>query len=71
MKSDMNDVKNPRLFKMLERTMMYNFEVEYKPGNQMAVSDWGFRSPCTEGAHEDLITKSSEMGITVKSLRIQ
>ena len=39
MKSDMNDVKNPRLFKKLERTMMYNFEVEYRPGNQMAVAD--------------------------------
>ena len=41
MKSNINKVKNPRLFKMLERTMMYNFEVKYKPGNQMDVAYWG------------------------------
>ena len=71
MKSDMNDVKNPRLFKMLERTIMYNFEVEYRPGNQMAVPFWGYRSPCNEGEHKDFIKKNSEMGITVKSLRVK
>ena len=71
MKSDMNNVKNSKLFKMLERTIMYNFEVEYRPGNQIAVADWGSRSQCTEGTHEDFITKNSEMGITVKSLRVK
>ena len=28
MQSDMNNIKNPRLFKMLEKTMMYSFEVK-------------------------------------------
>ena len=37
----------------------------------MAVADWGSRSPCQEGANEDFITKNSEMGITVKSLRVK
>ena len=46
------DVKNPRLFKMLERTPMYNFEVKYKRGIQMAMADWGSRLPCAEGAQE-------------------
>ena len=51
--------------------MMYNFEVKYRPGSQMAVADWGSRSPCTEGAHEDFITKNSEMGVSVKSLHVK
>ena len=34
MQSDMNTLKNPRLFKMLEKTMMYNFEVKYRLGNE-------------------------------------
>ena len=43
-KSNLNDVKNHRLFKMLERTLMYNFAVKYKPGYRMGVVDWGFRN---------------------------
>ena len=46
MRSDINKVKNPRLFKMLEKTMIYNFDVEYRPGKEMAVADFGSRSPC-------------------------
>ena len=56
LKSDMNDVKNPRLFKMLE-------------GNQMAVADWGSRS--LRRCNEDFITKNSEMGITLQSLCVK
>ena len=37
----------------------------------MALAYLGSRSPCQEGAHEDFITKNSEMGITVKSLRVK
>ena len=48
MNSDISNVKNPRLFKMHEKTMMYNFEVKYKPGKEMAVADFGSRSPCLE-----------------------
>ena len=65
MKSKLKYLKNPCLFKMLERTLMYNFEVDYKPGYQMAVAYCGL--PCTEGAHEDFITRNNEIGITVKS----
>ena len=71
MKSNLNNVTNPRLLKMLKRTLMYNFEVKYKQGNQMAVADWGSRSPCTEGAHQTFIKRYYEIGITVKSLRIK
>ena len=56
---------------MLEKTMMYNFEMKYRPGKEMAVADWGSRSPCQEGAHEDFITKNNKMGITGKSLRVK
>ena len=61
MQSDMNNIKNPRLFKMLEKTMMYNYEVKYRPGSKMAmtIADLGSRSPCQEGSHEDFITKSN------------
>lgn len=51
--------------------MMYNFEVKYRPGKEMALADWGSRSPCQEGAHEDFKTEINEMGITVKSLRVK
>ena len=56
---------------MLEKTMMYNFEVKYKPGKEMAVADIGSRSPCLEEAHEDFISRNNEIGITVKSLRVR
>ena len=45
MQSDMNNIKSPRYFKMLEKTIIYNFEVKYRPGSQMAVADWGSKSP--------------------------
>ena len=50
---------------------MYNFKVEYRPGNQMGVPFWGYRSPCNAGEHKDFIKKNSEMGITVKSLHVK
>ena len=50
--------------------MVYNFEVEYRPGEEMAVADWGSRSPCQEEAHEDFITRNNKMGTTMKSLRV-
>ena len=71
MSSDISNVKNPRLFKMLEKTMMYNFEVKYKPGKEMAVADFGSRAPVLEGAHEDFISRNNEIGITIKSLRVK
>ena len=37
----------------------------------MTVADWGSKSPCTEGVHEDFITKNNEIGIKVKSLRVK
>ena len=39
------------LFKMLEMSLMYNFEVQYRAAIKMAVADWGSRSPWTEAAH--------------------
>ena len=71
MSSDINNVKNPRLFKMLEKTMMYNLEVKYKPGKEMAVADFGSRAPVLKGAHEDFISRNNEIGITIKSLRVK
>ena len=71
MKCSLNYVKNPRLFKMLERSLMYNFKVQYRSANRMAVGDWGSISLCAEGQHEDFLTLNTEMGITVKSLRVK
>ena len=56
-----NDAKNMGSF-------MYNFEVKYKPGKEMAVADFGSRSPCLEEAHEDVISGNNEIVMTVKSL---
>ena len=46
-------------------------EVKYKPGKEMAVAEFGSRSPCLEEPHEDFITRNNEIGITVKSLRVR
>lgn len=60
MRSDISNVKNPRPFKMLEKTIMYNFDVEYKPRKEMAVDDFGTRSPCQEETHEDFISRNNK-----------
>ena len=36
--SDMQKVKNPRCFKMMERLLPYSFEVEYREGKKMAIA---------------------------------
>ena len=45
LKSDLQQVKNPRSFSMMERLLPYNFEVEYREGKKMAVTDYGSSSP--------------------------
>ena len=37
----------------------------------MAVAEWGSRSPCTEGQHDDFLTLHSEMVIQLMSLRVK
>ena len=39
LKSDMQKVKNPRCFKMMERLLPYSFEVEYKEGRKWQSKD--------------------------------
>ena len=53
LKSDMQKVKNPRCFKMMERLLPYSFEVEYREGRKMAIADYGSRPPISEGNHRD------------------
>ena len=40
-KSDLQSVKNPRCFKMLETLLPYDLCVAYQPGSKMAVADYG------------------------------
>ena len=39
--SDLQQIKNPRTFKMLEHLLPYDLVVEYKPGNKMVLADYG------------------------------
>ena len=45
LKSDLQKIKNPRCFKMVERLLPYSFEVQYREGRKMAIADYGSRSP--------------------------
>ena len=49
--SDLQQVKNPRSFEMLELLLPYDIMAEYKPGTKMAVADYGSRSPISEENH--------------------
>ena len=52
-KSDLDKVKNPRAFRMLERLLPFDMVVEYKPGTKLAVVDYGSRAPITEEEHRE------------------
>ena len=71
MKSDMQKVKNPRCFKMMERLLPYSFEVEYKEGKKMAVADYGSRAPISEGNHREYRITNNDIGIKIKSNRVR
>ena len=53
LKSDLQQVKNARSFRMMERLLPYNIEVEYREGKKMAVADYGSRAPISEGNHRE------------------
>ena len=45
---NLQQVKNLRIFKMLERLLPYDIIAEYKPDTKMAVADNRSRSPISE-----------------------
>ena len=71
LRSDMQKVKNPRCFKMMERLLPYSFEVEYREGKKMAIADYGSRSPISEGNHRDFRISNNDIGIKVKTDRVR
>ena len=70
-KSDLQSVKNPRCFKMLEKMLPYDLIVEYKPGSKMAVADYGSRAPMTQGDHREFRITENDIGVKVKTNRVK
>ena len=70
-KSDLQSVKNPRCFKMLERLLPYDLVVEYKPGTKMAVADYGSWAPMTQGDHREFRISDNNIGIKVRTNRVK
>ena len=49
--SEIQQVKNLRSFKMLERLLAYDLVVEYEPGTKIVVADYSSRAPISEDNH--------------------
>ena len=71
LKSDLQKVKNPRCFKMMERLLPYSLEVEYREGKKMAVADYGSRAPISKGNHREYRITNNDIGIKVKTNRVR
>ena len=69
-KSDLQQVKKPRSFRMLERLLPYNIEVEYKEG-KMAVADYNSRAPISDENHREFRISNNDIGIKVKTNRVR
>ena len=68
---DLQQVKNTRSFRMMERLLPYNIEVEYREGKKMAVADYGSRAPISEGNHREYRISNNDIGIKVKTNRVR
>ena len=64
-------MKNTRSFRMMERLLPYNIEVEYREGKKMAVADYGSRAPISEGNHREYRISNNDIGIKVKTNRVR
>ena len=69
--SDLQQVKNPRTFKMLERPLPYDLVVEYKEGEKMAVADYRSRAPISDENHREFRISNNDIGIKVKTNRVR
>ena len=67
----LDKIKNPREQKMVEQLMPYSIEVEFVPGTQTEVADYASRNPLQRGCHEMFSTQPGELGIAVRSSRVQ
>ena len=45
MKKSLNDIGNPRLYRIREQLLQYNFKIFYKPGSVMHIADYLSRNP--------------------------
>ena len=69
--SDLQQVKNLRTFKMLERLLPYDLVVEYKEGKKIAVADYGSRAPISEENHREFRISNNDIGIKMKTNRVR
>ena len=57
--------------KMVEELMPYRLEIQYIPGSETEVADYGSRNPVQRGCHEMFSTQPGRLGIAVRSSRVQ
>lgn len=67
----LDKIKNPREQRMVEELMPYRLEVKYIPGSETEVADYGSRNPVQRGCHEMFSTQPGQLGIAVRSSRVQ
>ena len=67
----LDKIKNPREQKMVEELMPYRLEIQYIPGSETEVADYGSRNPVQRGCHEMFSTQPGRLGIAVRSSRVQ
>ena len=67
-KSNLQQVKNRISFRVLERLLPNNIEVE---GKEMDVVDYGSRTPISEGNQREFRISNNDIGIKVKTNRVR
>ena len=68
---DLEKIESERKQKMVEEMLPYRVEVRYVPGPKMELADHGSRYPISHGQHKWFEAQPGELGILVRSNRVQ
>ena len=68
---DLEKIKSDRKQQMVEEMLPYRLEVRHVPGLQMELADHGSRYPISHGQHRWIEAQPGEIGIMVRSNRVQ
>ena len=68
---DLEKIESERKQKMVEEMLPYRLEIRYVPGAKMELADHGSRYPISFGQHRWIESQPGELGILVRSNRVQ
>ena len=68
---DLEKIQSDRKQQMVEEMLPYRLEVRHVPGLQMELADHGSRYPISHGQHRWIEAQPGEIGIMVRSNRVQ